>query len=99
MPTYILKLSDGSNDFYLEWSTIVDAPITNGMSRQEFIEYYLDNYDKSSKGELLERLKRVDTYGTSSVRPTSAKELTRGNRAGDGETNLSLTELIDKYCR
>lgn len=28
----IIKLNDGKRDWYLEWSTVVDAPVTYGMS-------------------------------------------------------------------
>jgi hypothetical protein len=40
MPTYICKFQDGEKAYYLEWSTIVDAPITTGMSLQEFKQHY-----------------------------------------------------------
>jgi hypothetical protein len=28
MPRYIVRLDDGGTAYYLEWSTIVDAPVT-----------------------------------------------------------------------
>ena len=44
MPRYILKINDGSKDYYLLWSTVVDAPVTQGMSLREFKKYYQSEY-------------------------------------------------------
>ena len=39
MGRFIIKLSGEGRDFYLEWSTVVDVPITSGMSLKEFKKY------------------------------------------------------------
>lgn len=51
MPRYIIKIKDK----YFEWSTIVDAPVTNGMSLTEFRSYYQSEYGEDA-------MKNLDGY-------------------------------------
>jgi len=90
MPRYIIH-HDG---WFFEWSTIVDAPVTTGMRRDEFAEHYLHQYGASRFGELDERLARAIEHGTSVEPPMSTEELVAGNRAGmDGE-EIPLAQII-----
>lgn len=98
MPRYIIKLTDGDDSWYMEWSTIVDAPVTPGCSLEEFKDWYLGEYGRKGFEELPERLKRVEKTGTSSLVST-LKGIIEGNRAGNNETCLTKEQLIDKYCR
>ena len=52
MGKYIINL-DG---YYMEWSTVVDAPVTWGMSLAAFQDYYLQEYGESEFSKLDERL-------------------------------------------
>lgn len=100
MPRYIIKLSNPLNnkDYYLDWSTIVDAPITHGMEIEEFKEYYKSNYGiLSYEHELPKRLERVSRYGTSSLVST-LDDLIMCNKAGDDGHCLTYEEIIEKYC-
>jgi hypothetical protein len=81
---------------YLEWSTIVDAPVTYLLTRDEMREYLRDEYGRSGSRDTEERLARCDQYGTSSLYQTR-DSLIANNRAGDGDTSLTLDELIAKY--
>ncbi|MHA2333758.1 MAG: hypothetical protein ACXAEU_17160 [Candidatus Hodarchaeales archaeon] len=87
MPAYIVKLKD----YYLRWSTVVDAPTIVFDSREEVL-----SWDDSPNTK--ERLDRVDEFGTSCIKPTSAEELMGWNRAGPKETSLTLDELYRVYC-
>ena len=42
MSHYIVKLNDvnTNTDYYMIWSSVVDAPIVNGMSLEDFAEFY-----------------------------------------------------------
>lgn len=96
MPRYIVKL-DGK---YLEWSSVVDAPVTFGMSLEEFKAYYQDAYgrgDPSAASHLESRLERVEATGTSSHVHESADDVIAFNRAGRGETLLMKQQIIDYY--
>lgn len=100
MGRYIIKLIDPETqkEFYLEWSTIVDAPVTYGMTLEEFKQYYLEEYGRSSMDALEFRLARVNNYGTSSVKGKSLKEMIIGNRAGPNEETLTMEGILDTYC-
>lgn len=64
MGKFIIKI----HDHYLEWSTIVDAPITLGMSLDEFRAYYQDMYGRAdAMYGLPDRIARADATGTSAL--------------------------------
>lgn len=93
MPRYIIKIKDK----YFEWSTIVDAPITDGMTKEELEEHIRFKYgDEGIKG-LPGRLKRIESTNTSCLNKTSLKDLTDHNRAGKNESCLTIDEIYDKY--
>ncbi len=93
MPRYILKL----DKWYFEWSTIPDAPITYGMTLEEFKTYYQNEYGLSGMDALPARLERVEESGTSAIPRQTADQLITFNRAGDNEENLSKELLIQNY--
>jgi hypothetical protein len=91
MPRFIIH-HDG---LFFEWSEVVDAPVTRAMSREGFAEYYADRYGPTVAAAMLgDRLDRAVEHGTSAMRPTSAEEMLRGNRAGPGERCLTFDEII-----
>lgn len=102
MPTYILKINDKrfEQDYYLEWSTVVDAPVTRGMSKQDFIDYYLAKHGMNEVEELTQRLKRVEKQGSSCLQDTNGIEhYFDFNRAGENEKTLGKEAILDRYCR
>lgn len=101
MPRYIIKLVDSKTkiSYYLEWSTIVDAPVTYGMSLLEFKKYYQKEYGNSGMVYLDDRLKRVEKNGTSGLYPfDSLRGLIRNNFAGENMTKISKKNIIKIYC-
>ena len=96
----ILKLTDHTtkNDFYLEWSTVADAPLSNGMDIVNFIAYYRAKHGSKRLAQLWDRLKRVEDKGTSSYGHDSARSVLAGNRAGENESYLTRKQIIEKYC-
>ena len=93
MGRYILKL----NQWYFEWSTIVDAPITWRMTLEQFKQYYQQEYGDHGMENLPERLERVEKSGTSAIPTKTADELISFNRAGEKEENLSRELILEKY--
>ena len=93
----IIKLSGEGRDFYLEWSTIVDAPVTYGMSLEEFEEYYKEEYGNKGINQLPARLERVERTGCSAFN-TTLDSLLACNKAGDNEVKISKEEIYRKYC-
>ena len=94
MPSHIVKLRDK----YFEYSTIVDAPISEGATLAKFKAYYRRKYGAEGMRTLPERLARVEAKGTSSMGDESAEDTLSGNRAGPNETELTLDELYRTYC-
>jgi hypothetical protein len=99
MPRYIVKIVDDGVPYYLEWSTIVDAPVTYGMSLEEFKEYYKSKYGEEGFAKLDERLERVEKFGSSTVDGWTALDVISGNRAGLNERELTFDEIVRKYIR
>lgn len=94
----IIKLSDGKTDWYLEWSGISDAPRTYGMTLDEFRAYYREEYGRDGFWDFDERMARVAAKGTSSLDSDDLASVVGFNRAGAGETCLTVAQLIDSYC-
>lgn len=95
MGQLIVKLAD---DCYVEWSSVVDSPITFGMSRSELEAYHLAEYGRNGHRDFEQRMSRVERTGTSSHRPMTVADVVAGNRAGPDETELSLEEVVRAYC-
>jgi hypothetical protein len=87
MGRYVAKLAD---DAYVEWSTVVDAPVSWVLSRPRAIGEW---------GHL--RVLRADKNGTSILDDYPAgstpEEIVRGNRAGPQETEISVDEILRAY--
>jgi hypothetical protein len=98
MAHFICKIVEENQLWYFEWSTVVDAPITFGMSLEEFKKYYKEEYGRKGMDDLEQRLERVEEKGTSSRIHKSVDDLIDYNRAGQRGSSLSRQQLIDVYC-
>lgn len=101
MSEYIIKLTDKTTktDYYLVWSTVVDAPITNGKSLDEFKKWYEIEYGRKSISELPERLERVEKTGTSMLPQFGTlSSLLLLNAAGENGKKISRKKILEKYC-
>jgi len=96
MPRYLVKLAD---DAYVEWSTVVDAPVSHVLTQGETIRW--NQRAGCTLNEAMERTARADRNGHSATwfPPMSAEQLIADNRAGDGESELSLAEILEQYAR
>ena len=79
MSKCIIKIKDK----YFEWSTIVDAPVTYGMDKEELEEYIKSEYGNEGLRKLPERLKRIEEKGASWVDFTNLEGTIEFNRAGE----------------
>ena len=89
MGTSIVKHVIRGEDRYLLWSSIVDAPVTMGMSLTALENYWREEYGKRGLEDLRRRLEHSKTC--------SVFDLVDGNRAGDGETELTEEQIIAFY--
>ena len=63
MPRIICKVQDGDTPYYFEWSTIVDAPVTYGMSLDDFKAYCRSKYGVAAMHNLPKIMHRVERKG------------------------------------
>lgn len=95
MGRFIVKFGD----YYCEWSTIVDAPVTTMMTEVELEQYVRDEYGRQGSENFRRRMARVKDHGISSLDPSVTMEgLLECNRAGANETCISTVEaMIEAY--
>ena len=67
MARIIVKLEkEGHEPRYMEWCTVADGPTTYGLTREEFEEFYLEEYGRKGLEDLKKRMERTDSTGCSS---------------------------------
>lgn len=102
MPRYIIKIHDDkfNRDYYMEWSTVVDAPVTYGCNLEEFTEYFRNEYGRQGMEGFDERIKRVEEKGISAYPPfDNLESLLELNQAGEKGICLSKEGILERYCR
>lgn len=85
----------------VEWSSVVDAPLTHGMRTEgEIREHVGHTYGALALASLPERLERLEAYGHTLVgQPNETPEgIIAGNRAGPRGGRLGMRGLWRKYC-
>ena len=95
MGRFIIKLKD----LYFEWSTIVDAPVTYGMTLDELREYIKEEYGNEGLEQLPQRLERVKQHGTSEYLCKSVEDICTVNHAGENEECISLEQIYELYAK
>lgn len=86
------------HDYYLQYSSIVDAPVDWGRKLEDFRREYLMEYGMKDRDDLDKRLARVEEKGTSIPGDKSAWDTLCANRAGPGEKKLTLDQIYKAYC-
>lgn len=84
-------------EYFLEWSTIVDAPMSKGMSLEEFVAYFKTEHPNDVH-LLHDILQRVAKNGHSSIIHDSIDSIIMENTAGDDDQELTKKQIIEKYC-
>lgn len=83
---------------FLEWSTVVDAPVTVGMTAEELEDHIRAQYGSEGVSGLPARIARTVANGTSCISPPySFDDLVDYNRAGPEETQLNREQLVRIY--
>ena len=83
---------------YLVWSSVVDAPITYGLTEYQLL-CWLDEQHGANGRLWWDRVKaRVEMTGSSETAYT-VEQILSNNRAGPGEIELTKQEIIEAYCR
>ena len=90
-----MKLPD---ERFVEWSTVVDAPVTYSMSQEELTKWHREEFGRRDhEANFQDRLQRTIESGTSLRPPQSAKDAVVGNLAGVDEAEISLDEIAARY--
>ncbi|NLG54353.1 MAG: hypothetical protein GX542_01675 [Rhodococcus sp.] len=78
MPEFICKPTPDSNE-YVMWSTVVDGPISDVLTRAEMFDFALvtSNATPNAPDKIEARLQRADTNGLSSFGQTPSWETER----------------------
>ncbi len=97
MGRYLIRV-ECPEERFLEWSTIVDAPVTGAMTESDLREYIRLWQGLDGLRDLDQRLKRCREKGTSALDGSTLAGVIACNRAGPNETNLTLEEIIERYC-
>ncbi len=107
MGSKIIKLVDDQDgqEYYMEWSSMADAPLSYGMPLIEFREHYKEHYGTTG-------LHVFDTIDLPQIikKGHNVKNVPAGvdyiqvecidtNRAAGGESKLSKEDLIQIFCR
>lgn len=85
-------------DCYLEWSTVVDAPVAFGMTLPALRRHIAQEYGRTGLRELPSRLARVEKVGISSTYVESLAQWLAGNHAGPAGSPLTPDEIHEAYC-
>jgi hypothetical protein len=92
MAQLVVRLADNS---YVLWSDTVDAPVTPVLGRTAIISFLESEHHVT--WEAADSLVRTADESATSDPTRNLSEVVDQNRAGPGESNLSLDELISAY--
>ena len=95
MGRFIVKLDKNK---YVEWSSIVDAPVTFILNKKEMLSYLDEMYGKSCYFKNRKDINLADEKGTSSFM-YGLEILKSYNRAGEKEEVISFDEIMERYKR
>lgn len=96
MERFIVKLDKNK---YVEWSSVVDAPVTFILNKEEMLSYLDEMHGKISFSKNRKDIDMADRKGTSSLIYNDVKLLLSCNGAGEKEESISLDEILKKYKR
>jgi len=101
MPRCICCVEDRGKRYFLLWSTVVDAPVSDGMELDQFKNYMKALYGTEGWPDLDKSIERAIENGNSFHTPydKTFEDFIKGNRAGQDEEELTLKQLIKFYIR
>lgn len=85
-------------DLYFEWSTVVDAPTTFGMSLEEMRQNLKDDYGQRGLDYFdSSSFARIEKVGAGWLNGKTLEDTVAGNRAGPDESELTIDEIYTAY--
>ena len=98
MPRFLIKLNAGDRDWYLVWSTVVDAPVSMGLSFDEAEIDVHQRYGDAGRNWWPTAANLLKEKGVSTRGYECSIDVIKYNRAGAGESCLSPDEIVKVYC-
>lgn len=92
MGRYVAKLAE---DTYCEWSTVVDAPVSWVVNRAQAVEEWTE--ERVARADANGTSIQADPWGSTYPAGSTPEEIVRGNRAGEGESTITVEEIIAAY--
>ena len=105
MGKFIVRLDTDQGPRYAVWSSIVDAPVTYGMTRDKFERWYRREHGREGAEELVARLERADGPSRcSALDGETLAGLVLVNRCRDYEgfpkdRDCDLADIVAAICR
>lgn len=87
MGKIVIKHKMGLEARYLVWNTVVDAPITVGMTKAELADWWREEYGRSGE----------QTFNFALDRAKTLDDVVACNRAGKDETHLTIEQMVEFY--
>lgn len=98
MPTYIGSFERDGVRYFFDYSTLIDAPTSCAMTREEYERHYVKQVVREAIQEarrhLPDRLMRAESKGTSSHTDNDLADMLAGNRAGERDEALTVDEVL-----
>lgn len=92
----IIKLKKDDQEWYLEWSSTIDAPITFAMSKEEMTIWL--RKQRWFDFEIENLMKQLDKTGCGLPNVKSVEDLIKDNRAGENKECLTYEQIVEKFC-
>jgi hypothetical protein len=96
MARAIIKIRDK----YFIWSTIVDAPIVYGSTKEQLLNYFINEAIEKAKLAFNDQMERVEDIGhgyCGLFKDVSLDEIVSHNNLGENGASLNIDEIYYKY--
>jgi hypothetical protein len=94
MAVLIGKFSRNGTNYYFDYSTESKEP-SMAMELAEYRAHYSKAHGRVALAKLGERLERADAKGTSGRMRRDLDDMLKGNKAGEGQSELTTDAVID----
>jgi hypothetical protein len=98
MSRFSMVLNDGERDWYLLYSTVVDAPVSRGMTFEEYLDFYEKSNGEKLTPEEIEEKKDLFKKNGTDFQFEEVGSLLKCNRAGIDEQCANKEEILEYYC-
>lgn len=92
MGKYVAKLAE---DTYVEWSTVVDAPVSWVLNRDRAVAEWSE--ERVARADRNGTSIQTDPWGHTYPAGSTPEEIVRGNHAGPDGSEITVEEIIAAY--